>query len=145
MELVIKKFNELTIEELHEILKVRVAVFVVEQNCPYQEVGDKDKYSYHVYFRDENGIQAYLRVIEKNNDSDEVAIGRVIAIKRRCGLGTKILEEGIKVAKNYMKANKIVLEAQTYARELYEKLGFKQTSEEFLEDEIPHIKMMLEI
>lgn len=145
MELVIKKFNELTIEELHEILKVRVAVFVVEQNCPYQEVDDKDKYSYHVYFRDENGIQAYLRVIEKNNDSDEVAIGRVIAIKRRCGLGTKILEEGIKVAKNYMKANKIVLEAQTYARELYEKLGFKQTSEEFLEDEIPHIKMMLEI
>ena len=67
MELVIKKFNELTIEELHEILKVRVAVFVVEQNCPYQEVDDKDKYSYHVYFRDENGIQAYLRVIEKNN------------------------------------------------------------------------------
>ena len=145
MELVIKKFNELTIEELHEILKVRVAVFVVEQNCPYQEVDDKDKYSYHVYLRDENGIQAYLRVIEKNNDSDEVAIGRVIAIKRRCGLGTKILEEGIKVAKNYMKANKIVLEAQTYARELYEKLGFKQTSEEFLEDGIPHIKMMLEI
>ena len=145
MELVIKKFNELTIEELHEILKVRVAVFVVEQNCPYQEVDDKDKYSYHVYYRDENGIQAYLRVIEKNNDSDEVAIGRVIAIKRRCGLGTKILEEGIKVAKNYMKANKIVLEAQTYARELYEKLGFKQTSEEFLEDGIPHIKMMLEI
>ena len=95
MELVIKKFNELTIEELHEILKVRVAVVVVEQNCPYQEVDDKDKYSYHVYFRDENGIQAYLRVIEKNNDSDEVAIGRVIAIKRRCGLGTKILEEGI--------------------------------------------------
>ncbi len=143
MELVIKKFNELTVEELHEILKLRVSVFVVEQNCPYQEVDDKDRYSYHVYLKDEEGIQAYLRVIEKTGDTDEVAIGRVIAVKRRCGLGTEILKEGVKVARDYLKADKVVLEAQTYARKLYEKVGFEQISEEFLEDGIPHIKMMM--
>ncbi len=143
MELVIKKFNELTVEELHEILKLRVSVFVVEQNCPYQEVDDKDRYSYHVYLKDEKGIQAYLRVIEKTGDTDEVVIGRVIAVKRRCGLGTEILKEGVKVARDYLKADKVVLEAQTYARKLYEKVGFEQISEEFLEDGIPHIKMMM--
>ncbi len=141
MELVIKKFNELTVEELHEILRLRVSVFVVEQNCPYQEVDDKDIYSYHVCLKDEEGIQAYLRVIGKTGDTDEVSIGRVIAVKRRCGLGTEILKEGIKVARDCLKADKVVLEAQTYARELYEKVGFKQVSEEFLEDGIPHIKM----
>lgn len=144
MELTVKRFEELTAEELYEILKIRVAVFVVEQNCPYQEIDNKDKQSFHVYLKDDDGIQAYLRVVDKGVSFDEVSIGRVIALKRRCGIGSRILSEGIKVAKNKLKAATIKIEAQTYAKELYEKQGFRQVSEEFLEDGIPHVQMILD-
>ncbi len=144
VELVVKRFGELTTEELYEILKLRVAVFVVEQNCPYQEVDDRDKRSLHLYLKDEDGIQAYLRVVEQGVSFDEVSIGRVIAVKRRCGIGGRILSEGIKVAKERLGATAIKIEAQTYAKALYEKHGFQQVSEEFLEDGIPHIEMVLD-
>lgn len=145
MELVVKKFDELTLDELYEILKVRVNVFVVEQNCPYEEIDEKDKNAYHIYFKDNNKIQAYLRVLEKGASSDEVSIGRVLSLQRKSGLGSKILNEGIKVAKEKFNANKIILEAQTYVQKMYEKIGFKVISDEFLEDGIPHVRMMLEI
>jgi ElaA protein len=144
MELIVKRFEELTVEELYEILKIRVSVFVVEQNCPYQEIDDRDKHSFHVYLKDDDGIQAYLRVVDKGISFDEVSIGRVIAVKRRCGIGSKILSEGIKIAKDKFKATTIKIEAQSYAKKLYEKQGFRQVSEEFLEDGIPHILMILE-
>lgn len=144
MELVVKGFAELTTEELYEILKIRVAVFVVEQNCPYQELDGKDLRAIHVCLRDEEGIQAYLRVLDRGISFDEVSIGRVIARKRRCGLGSKILAEGIALAKARFQAEMIRIEAQTYARALYEKQGFRQASEEFLEDGIPHIQMVLD-
>ena len=95
--------------------------------------------------KDETGIKAYLRVIKAGVAFDDVAIGRVIARERRQGLGTEILQAGINAAKDYYNAVRIVLEAQTYARGLYEKAGFVQTSEEFVEDGIPHIRMMLEL
>ena len=145
MELVIKHFDELSTQELFEIFKLRVSVFVVEQNCPYQEVDDADKKAYHVYLKDETGIQAYLRVLPKGVTFDEISIGRVIAVKRRCGLGSLILSEGIKVAKERLGAESIAIEAQVYARKLYEKAGFVQSSSEFLEDGIPHIKMTLQL
>lgn len=145
MELVIKHFDELSTQELFEIFKLRVAVFVVEQNCPYQEVDDADKNAYHVYLKDETGIQAYLRVLPKGVTFDEISIGRVIAVKRRRGLGSLILSEGIKVAKERFGAESIVIEAQVYARKLYEKAGFVQSSSEFLEDGIPHTKMILQL
>lgn len=145
MEIVVKHFDELTTEELFEIYKLRVQVFVVEQNCPYQDVDNVDKVSYHVYLKDETGIKAYSRVIPAGNTFDEVAIGRVISIKRRCGLATKVLERAIEVAKEKFAAKVIMLEAQLYVRTLYEKLGFYQTSEEFLEDGIPHINMRLDL
>lgn len=144
MELIVKRFEELTAEELYEILKIRVSVFVVEQNCPYQEIDDRDKQSFHVYLKDNTGIQAYLRVIDKGVSFAEVSIGRVLAVKRRCGLGSKILSEGIKVAKDKLQATNIKIEAQSYAKKLYEKQGFRQISEEFLEDGIPHVLMMLD-
>ena len=83
--------------------------------------------------------------MEKGISFDEVGIGRVISRKRRCGLGTEVLKEGIKAAKEIYHAEKIILEAQVYARTLYEKQGFIQTSDEFLEDGIPHIQMTLKI
>lgn len=123
MELIVKRFEELSAQELFEIYKLRVSVFVVEQNCPYQEVDDADKRAVHVWLQDENGIAAYLRVLEPGAVFPECAIGRVIAVRRRCGLGTRIVSEGIRAAQTYYGAREIRIEAQTYARGLYEKLG----------------------
>lgn len=144
MDLIVKQFEELSIKELYEILQIRVKVFVVEQKCAYQEIDDKDQYSCHVFLKDDTGIKAYLRVVNKGVSFEEVSIGRVLTLKRGCGLGRKILMEGIKIAKERMNAEKIKIEAQSYAKEFYEKAGFKQVSEEFLEDGIPHILMVLE-
>ena len=145
MELVIKHFSQLTIQELYDILALRVSVFVAEQDCPYQELDGHDKDAYHVWLQNDDGIQAYLRVLDKGVTMDEVAIGRVVTRQRRTGLGTKILNIGIEVAKEKFVAEKIMLEAQVYAKSLYEKAGFRQVGEEFLEDGIPHIPMLLEV
>lgn len=146
METIIKHFTELTLEELYEILKLRVAVFVVEQNCPYQELDDYDKDCYHVFFRDENGIAAYMRVLDKGRFED-VSFGRVISARRRCGLGTKLLKVGVEVAKEKYSAKRIMIGAQTYARPFYEQSGFVQIAGtgEYLEDGIPHIYMELKL
>lgn len=144
MELTAKHFSKLTTQELFEIFKLRVSVFVVEQKCYYQEVDEHDSAAYHVWLYDEDGIEAYLRVLPAGETFEEVSIGRVIAVKRRHGLGTKIVAAGIEVAREKLGAKKIKIEAQTYARALYEKLGFVQVGEEFLEDGIPHIPMLWE-
>lgn len=143
MKLYIKTFNELTLEELYDILRLRVDVFVVEQNCPYEEVDGLDKDAIHVYYKDNDELIAYLRVLDRGVESEDVAIGRVIAKKRRQGLGTLILKEGIKAAKEIFDADAIYIEAQSYAKKFYENLGFVQTSDEFLLDGIAHIKMRL--
>lgn len=144
MQLYRKRFHELTTNELYELLKLRVSVFVVEQNCPYMELDDNDQQAIHIWLQNEGGVQAYLRVMDRGAESDNVSIGRVIAVKRRCGLGSRILAEGIRAARDYFQAEKIYLEAQVYARGLYEKQGFRQISDEFLLDGIPHIKMLLD-
>ena len=145
MELIVKHFSELSAEELFEIYKLRVSVFVVEQKCPYQEVDNADCEAYHLWLKDEYGIEAYARVLPQGVTFPTVSIGRVIAVKRRCGLGSKIVEAAIETAKTKFGADKITIEAQVYARSLYEMHGFRQTSEEFLEDGIPHIQMQLKL
>lgn len=141
MEQIVKHFSALSAQELFEIYRLRVSVFVVEQKCPYQEVDDADRAAYHVWLQDEDGIEAYARVLPPGTAFPTAAIGRVIAVKRRCGLGSRIVAAAIAVAETQLHADVITIEAQTYARALYEKLGFRQTSEEFLEDGIPHIQM----
>ena len=145
MKLNIKHFSELTAGELFEIYRLRVSVFVVEQNCAYQEVDAADKSAYHLWLEDEDGIEAYARVLPPGATFDTAAIGRVIAVKRRCGLGSRIVTAAVETAKEKFAADVITIEAQTYARKLYENVGFRQTSEEFLEDGIPHIQMKLYI
>ena len=145
MELVVKHFSELSAEELFKIYKLRVSVFIVEQKCPYQEVDDADKVAYHVWLQDEDGIEAYARVLPSGTAFPSVSIGRVIAVKRRCGLGSKVVAAAISVAKEKCAANKITIEEQVYACSLYEKAGFHKISEEFLEDGIPHVRMQLEL
>ena len=141
MELIVKHFSELSTEELFEIYRLRVSVFVVEQKCPYQEVDEADRVAYHLWLKDDDGIQAYARVLPQGVAFSTASIGRVIAVKRHCGLGTEIVAAAIRIAETRFRAEEITIEAQVYARSLYEKLGFLQTSEEFSEDGIPHIQM----
>ena len=144
MELVVKRFDGLTLAELYEILKIRVAVFVVEQACPYPEADDKDQAAWHVFLRENGEIKAYLRVLAPGASFKEASIGRVLTVERSRGLGGHILREGLRIARERLHADKIRIEAQTYARGFYEKAGFRQVSQEFLEDGIPHIQMLLE-
>lgn len=142
MECVIKHFSELSRDELFEIYKLRVAVFVVEQQSPYPEVDDADPVAYHIWFKDQEGILAYARVLPAHTVCETVSIGRIIAVKRRCGLGTKIVAEAIRVAEEMFGAETITITAQTYAKEFYEKSGFVQCSAEYLDAGVPHIKMI---
>lgn len=141
--LVIKNFDRLTPREVYEILRIRTAVFVVEQECPYQEVDGTDYNSLHVWLEEGDEIVAYLRIFEKDAETKTVQIGRVLSKRRGEGLGAKVLEHGIEAARLEMGADNIFIEAQTYALAFYEKFGFKACGEEFLEDGIPHTPMML--
>ena len=142
MVLTVKRFDELTLQELYQVLKLRESVFVVEQNCPYQEIDGNDVDAVHLWLSDEDGIVAYARVLKPGTMFETAAIGRVISVKRRRGYATEILKQGIRIARECFSAEKITVEAQVYARKLYEGVGFVQTSDEFLEDGIPHILMV---
>lgn len=144
MEIIIKPFGELTPYELYTILKLRVDIFVVEQNCPYHELDDKDQLAYHLWLEDEQGIAAYLRILPPGAAFDTPALGRVISARRRCGVGSKLLSAGIEAVRSLYGSTAITIEAQVYAREFYEKAGFIRTSEPFDEDGIPHIRMRRE-
>lgn len=144
METIVKKFTELSLGELYEILKLRAEVFVVEQNCAYQDLDGVDQEAYHVYLKEEGRIVAYLRVVEKGKRLDEVSIGRVISLKRRCGVGSALMRAGLRVAKEKFGAETVKVGAQTYAIPFYEKLGFRVISGEYEEDGIPHVYMLYE-
>lgn len=140
-----KYFHELTTTELYEILKVRSSVFVVEQKILYQDMDGIDYDSLHVFCPSDTGIKAYLRIFYKKGEPGTVQIGRVLTTVRGTGLGRELLKEGIRLAMEKMHADRVYLEAQVYAIGFYERVGFKVCSEEFLEDGIPHVKMMREI
>jgi len=142
MELMIKSFDQLTTTELYEILKVRTAVFVVEQNCPYQDIDGADLDALHVFLQDKTGIKAYLRVFSE--DARTAHIGRVLTTQRGSGHGGEILKAGICAAREQLRKDAIYLEAQTYAKGFYEREGFRVIGDEFLEDGIPHVPMLLE-
>ena len=122
MELICKHFSELTASELYEIYRLRVSVFVVEQNCAYQDVDEADRTAWHIWLQDEGGIAAYARVL-----APDVSIGRVTAVRRREGLGRRIVLAAIGAAKKHFGARRITIEAQSYVKTLYTALGFTQT------------------
>ena len=92
MEVCIKRFEELSCEELYEIMKARIAVFSLEQECLYQDLDDKDKRAYHVYIKENGEIKAYLRVLDPGVAFEEAAIGRVLTTERGKGFGNRILQ-----------------------------------------------------
>lgn len=140
----VKSFQELTNRELFDIYKLRVAVFVVEQECPYQEVDDDDLSAYHLTFRNDNGdLMAYLRIIPEKNQT-VVRIGRVIVAKdfRGKGLAKELLQTALRESTRLIPhANKIVLAGQAYLKDFYHAFGFHDVSDVYLEDDIPHIDM----
>lgn len=145
MNIYIKRFRELTVEELYKILKIRSEVFVVEQNCIYQDCDNKDKDSYHLFIMDEDEVLAYLRILEKGISYKEASIGRVISNKkyRGKGFGKLAMIKAIEFIKNTLNENRVRISAQEYAVPFYESIGFKVVSETYLEDDIPHVEMLL--
>ena len=142
LKLTIQSFEELTTFELYEILKVRAAVFVVEQECAYQDLDDIDFRSIHVTLHGDDGIIAYARVFM--DDGGLWHIGRVLTTERDRHFGLEVMREAIKVA-NAHDAECIEIEAQCYALGFYGKLGFQVSSVEFMLDGIPHRRMRLRI
>lgn len=148
MNFVFKKFEELTTRELYAIIQLRVAVFVVEQDCPYQDVDDVDFQSEHVMMYDDNGrLVGYTRLIPKYvKYNNAAAIGRVVTHLdiRRKGYGKILMEQSIDRCRLMYPGEDIRISAQLYLKEFYGGLGFIQQSDTYLEDNIPHIEMLLE-
>lgn len=143
MELYIKHFSELTAEELYRILAARSEIFVVEQDCVYQDLDGKDLDAWHVWYEDEDGIAAYCRVLDKGvSYPDEGSIGRVITVKRGCGLGYRVMMEAVRIAEEKYGQTSLRISAQQYAQGFYEKCGFVRVSEPYPEDDIPHVQML---
>ncbi|MBN9646046.1 GNAT family N-acetyltransferase [Terrisporobacter glycolicus] len=140
----IKKFNELNIEEIYKILALRNEVFIVEQECPYLDCDDKDLNSYHLFLTENGQIVSYLRILEKGVSYDEISIGRVAVKKsyRGKGISRKMMLKAIEFIENNLSENTIKIQAQAYLLNFYSSLGFKAVSEEYLEDNIPHIDMI---
>ncbi len=142
MELTVKHFDELSTHELYEILKTRSEIFVVEQDCVYQDLDDKDQDAIHVFcWNDRGRVAGCLRVFIRDEEKKVVQIGRVVTLEHGKGLGGRLLRKGVEVAESSFAPDSIYLEAQKYAIGYYAKEGFKVISDEFLEDGIPHVQM----
>jgi len=139
-------FNELNNNQLYYILRLRSEVFVVEQNCIYQDIDNKDQRALHVIGEVDNKIVAYTRIFKSGDYFKNASIGRVIVKKkyRKKNYGKKIMEFSVKKSIQ-LKEKKIELSAQKYLIKFYSDLGFVKEGEEYLEDNIPHIKMILKI
>jgi ElaA protein len=140
----IKAFNELDNYQLFQMYKLRTAVFVIEQNCPYQEVDDKDLSAIHVLGYVNNKLVAYSRILPPGISYDEVSIGRVVVDKnfRKFGYGRDLMLKTTDIIYEKWGNTAIRISAQTYLKSFYESLGFIQQKEEYLEDGIPHIEML---
>ena len=144
---VVKKFSELSIEELYQILRLRSEVFVVEQDCVYQDLDNKDQISVHIFIKDKNEIVAYTRIFKSGDYYKNPSIGRVVVSKKDRGkeLGKKIMISSIDYIQENLKGDKIELSAQKYLDKFYKDLGFYKIGEDYLEDGIPHQRMIKEL
>lgn len=142
---VFKKFNELTADELYSILQLRNEVFVVEQNCVYQDADGKDRLSLHLGGWDGNNLVAYTRIIPPGISYTEASIGRVVTSPayRRKGAGLLLMRESIRLCLSVFSVTSIRIGAQVYLSDFYQSLGFIPEGIQYLEDGIPHIEMIL--
>lgn len=141
-----KTFQDLTNDELYAILQLRSEVFMVEQNCVYQDLDGKDQRALHVIGIKDDKLVAYTRIFGPDDYFKEASIGRVVVAKteRQYKYGYEIMEASIKSVKDHFKVDTIKISAQTYLKKFYNNLGFKEIGEEYLEDGIPHVEMIKE-
>lgn len=141
---ILKPFNQLTTIELYSLLQLRSEVFVVEQNCVYQDVDGKDEKAMHLFAEMDNIIVAYARLFKPNDYFENASIGRVIVKEsyRDLKLGHELMKQAIQAIQSKFNETKITISAQLYLKKFYESHGFVQTSETYLEDDIEHIEML---
>jgi ElaA protein len=139
-----KKFSELKTQELYDLLQLRAEVFVVEQDCVYQDVDGKDQKALHVLGYNNNQLVAYTRIFKPGDYFSESSIGRVVVKEneRQHKYGYDIMKASIQAIENYYNMKTIKISAQTYLRKFYNNLGFNEIGEEYLEDGIPHVAMI---
>ena len=141
----VKHFNELTVPEYHDLLFLRIEVFVIEQDCPYQDVDNKDKVAYHVFgTNNKNETVAVARILPKNVSYTEISIGRIAVDKnnRGTGIADDLMNTCFEFIEQQFGKQPIRISAQQYLLNFYNRHGFKQVSEMYLEDNIPHIEML---
>lgn len=145
LEFKIKSFYELSLDELYQLLRLRSEVFVVEQNCVYQDIDDKDQKALHVLGFYENELVAYTRLFAPGDYFDMASIGRVILKEkfRDRKWGYQLMEVSIQQAEEVYQVRSIKISAQCYLQKFYENLGFVGVGESYLEDGIPHLEMIL--
>ena len=145
MQTVIKKWNDLSIEEVQSIFGLRSEVFIVEQECPFQDVDGRDPEADHLLLYENNILCGYTRIFPKNTYFKEASFGRTVVKKkyRGRGYGHVLVKESIKYLKN-KKESPIKISAQSYLKEFYLSHGFVAKGSEYLEDNIPHTAMFFE-
>lgn len=145
MKFLVKKFNELTIHELYAILQLRSEVFVIEQNSVYQDLDFKDQKAMHVFGVKNKKIIAYTRIFGPGDYFKEASIGRVVVAtnERKYGYGHSLVKASIDAIDYFYRVTDITISAQVYLMKFYINLGFVKIGEEYLEDGIPHIEMLL--
>jgi len=143
----IKQFKELSTHELYQILQLRNGVFVVEQNCIYQDADGKDYNAYHLFLKKDVRIIAYARLFKSGDYFDRASIGRVVVpvSHRKQKLGNKLMQKAIDFVQNELKENTIEISAQTYLDTFYRDLGFVPYGETYLEDGLPHRRMVWKV
>ena len=144
LKIEVKSFEELTKHQLYNLLQLRSEVFIVEQDCVYQDLDGKDEKALHVLGIKKNKIIAYTRIFKPGDYFEDASIGRVVVKKneRQYKYGYDIMEASKKAIKDHFKVSKIKISAQCYLKAFYSNLGFKTVGEEYLEDDIPHIAMI---
>ena len=140
----IKTFQELTANEIYEMLRLRSEVFVVEQDCVYQDIDNKDQKAMHVLGIKDHQLIAYARIFDSGTYFDLPSIGRILVKEdqRKFNYGHQLVEISIQFVQNNFKEQSILISAQTYLIKFYNSHGFVQQGEEYLEDGIPHVKML---
>lgn len=143
LEFKIKRFDELSTVELYELLQLRSEVFVVEQNCVYQDIDGKDQKALHVFGYYQGNLAAYSRLFDKGYYFDEASIGRVVVSPkyRDKKFGHDLMKTSIQAISDFYREDIITISAQEYLQKFYESHGFVKISEMYLEDDIPHIRM----
>jgi ElaA protein len=140
-----KSFDELSTQELYQILRLRSEVFVVEQNCVYQDIDNKDQKALHLYGMIDGEIIAYSRLFKPGDYFEFSSIGRVVVAEkhRDKNFGHELIDQSILEINQRFNVQNITISAQLYLKKFYESHGFLATSEMYLEDDIPHIEMKI--